>query len=98
MMFPRKINGITRVGPTRREHLFLMYTDMLHLSCTRKNSIIQNPLILEYVQDGEIVWLNRLKPHAWLVCCTHGVGAMESTARSDAWILNDPSKILRSTP
>ena len=92
-LFPRKINGhYAMLGRQDGEHLFLMYTDMLHFWHTSE-LIIKPTNPWEYVQMG-----NCGSPietdSGWLVL-THGVGAMRKYCIGAMLLdLNDPSKII----
>jgi len=92
-LFPRKINGhYAMLGRQDGEHLFLMYTDMLHFWHT-KELIIKPTHPWEYVQMGNCG--SPIETDAGWLVLTHGVGAMRKYCIGAMLLdLNDPSKIL----
>lgn len=92
-LFPRKINGhYAMLGRQDGEHLYLMYSDMLHFWHT-KELIIKPTHPWEYVQMGNCG--SPIETDAGWLVLTHGVGPMRKYCIGAMLLdLDDPSKIL----
>ncbi len=92
-LFPRKINGhYAMLGRQDGEHLFLMYSDMLHFWHTSE-LIIKPTNPWEYVQMGNCG--SPIETDAGWLVLTHGVGAMRKYCLGAMLLdLEDPSKII----
>lgn len=92
-LFPRKINGhYAMLGRQDGEHLFLMYSDMLHFWHTSE-LIIKPTNPWEYVQMGNCG--SPIETDAGWLVLTHGVGAMRKYCIGAMLLdLQDPSKIV----
>lgn len=92
-LFPRKINGhYAMLGRQDGEHLFLMYSDMLHFWHTTE-LIIKPTNPWEYVQMGNCG--SPIETDAGWLVLTHGVGPMRTYCIGAMLLdLADPSKII----
>ena len=92
-LFPRRINGhYAMLGRQDGEHLYLMYSDMLHFWHTSEQ-IIKPTRPWEYVQMGNCG--SPIETNAGWLVLTHGVGAMRKYCIGAMLLdLEDPSKIL----
>jgi predicted GH43/DUF377 family glycosyl hydrolase len=92
-LFPRKVNGLyAMLSRQDNEHIFLMYSDMLHFWYTKE--LIARPTYgWEFVQLGNCGSPIET-PAGWLVL-THGVGAMRKYAMGAFLLdLEDPSRVI----
>lgn len=92
-LFPRMINGqYVMLGRQDGEHLFLMYSDMLHFWHT-KELIIKPTYPWEYVQLGNCG--SPIETEAGWLVLTHGVGAMRKYCIGAVLLdLEDPARII----
>ncbi|MDV6030616.1 MAG: glycosidase [Phycisphaera sp. RhM] len=92
-MFPRKINGrYAMVSRQDGEHLFLMYSDMLHFWHT-KQMIVKPTYPWEFVQMGNCG--SPVETDAGWLLLTHGVGPMRKYCIGVILLdLDDPSRVI----
>lgn len=92
-LFPRMINGqYVMLGRQDGEHLFLMYSDMLHFWHT-KELIIKPTYPWEYVQLGNCG--SPIETEAGWLVLTHGVGAMRKYCIGAVLLdLENPARII----
>ncbi|QDV84478.1 glycoside hydrolase family 130 protein [Planctomycetes bacterium TBK1r] len=92
-MFPRKINGrYAMVSRQDGEHLFLMYSDMLHFWHT-KQMIVKPTYPWEFVQMGNCG--SPIETDAGWLVLTHGVGPMRKYCIGVILLdLDDPSRVI----
>lgn len=92
-LFPRKVNGLyCTLSRQDNEHIFLMYSDMLHFWYT-KVPIAKPTYPWEFVQLGNCG--SPIETDAGWLVLTHGVGAMRKYAMG-AFLLekDDPSRLI----
>ncbi|OJW05632.1 MAG: glycosidase [Planctomycetales bacterium 71-10] len=92
-LFPRKVNGLyCTLSRQDNEHIFLMYSDMLHFWYT-KVPIAKPTYAWEFVQLGNCG--SPIETDAGWLVLTHGVGAMRKYAMG-AFLLDkdDPSRLI----
>lgn len=92
-LFPRKVNGLyCTLSRQDNEHIFLMYSDMLHFWYT-KIPIAKPTYPWEFIQLGNCG--SPIETDAGWLVLTHGVGAMRKYAMG-AFLLDkdDPSRLI----
>ncbi|WP_165231170.1 glycoside hydrolase family 130 protein [Aquisphaera insulae] len=92
-LFPRKVNGLyAMLSRQDNEHIFLMYSDMLHFWYTKE--LIARPTYgWEFVQLGNCG--SPIETEAGWLVLTHGVGPMRKYAMGAFLLdLDDPSRLI----